>query len=97
MTTPTHLRASRTRPGLVLYVSIPDETATPTASGASAQAPDARQLTEAAELLRELAVELLPTAETYTALALAPQPARTLLRLLDGRHPDALAGSGDPG
>jgi len=83
MATPAPLHAPRTRPGLVLYVSLPEA--------------DAEDLTEAAELLRELAVELLPTAETYTALALEPQPARTLLRLLDGRPPHALAGSGDPG
>jgi hypothetical protein len=95
MTTPAPLRAPRTRPGLVLYVSIPDDAEAP--ASPAAPPPDAERLTEAAELLRELAVELFPTAETYTALALAPQPARTLLRLLDGRHPDALAGSGDPG
>ena len=96
MATPSPLRAPRARPGFVLYVSLPDpdDATTPTAAS---DRRDAARLTEAAELLRELAVDLFPSAETYTALALEPQPARTLLRLLDGRPPHALTGSGDPG
>ena len=47
--------------GLVLYVSLP-------ADGTHA----AGELAEVAELLQELARELLPGAESYAALSLAP-------------------------
>jgi len=51
----------RPQPGLVLYVSLPP---------GSAHAPG--DLAEVAEVLREFATEMLPGAETYTALSLAP-------------------------
>lgn len=49
------------RPGIALYVSLPDE--------------DAARLVDAADVLRELALDLLPDAETVTELALVPVPA----------------------
>ena len=57
------------RAGFVLYVGVHDD-------------PDggpigARELAEVAETLRDLARELLPTAETFTALSLVPQRAGT--------------------
>jgi hypothetical protein len=48
------------RPGIALYVSLPDE--------------DAARLVDAADVLRELALDLLPDAETVTELALVPVP-----------------------
>ena len=60
----------RPRPGLVVYVSVPDGTA-------------AGELAEAAELLRELAGELLPGADTYAALSLAPTASDDVHRLGD--------------
>ncbi len=47
--------------GLVLRVSLPDD---------GARAVSTTQLAEVAEMLRELAHELLPTAETLTELSL---------------------------
>lgn len=81
------------RAGFVLYVGVHDD-------------PDggptgARELAEVAETLRDLARELLPTAETFTALSLVPQRAgtddvRTLRDRLSHLNPlehDALAGT----
>ncbi|PVU83134.1 transcriptional regulator [Cellulomonas sp. WB94] len=79
------------RAGFVLYVGLHDD-------------PDggptgARELAEVAETLRDLARELMPTAETFTALSLVPQRAgpddvQTLRDRLSHLHPlehDALA------
>ena len=79
--------------GFVLYVGLHDD-------------PDggptgARELAEVAETLRDLARELLPTAETFTALSLVPQRAgpddvRTLRDRLAHLNPlehDALGGT----
>ena len=93
MTTSVELLAPTPPPhaGFVLYVGLRDD-------------PDdgptgARELAEVAETLRDLARELLPTAETFTALSLVPQRAgpddvRTLRDRLSHLHPlehDALA------
>jgi hypothetical protein len=95
MTTSAELLAPTPPPhaGFVLYVGLRDD-------------PDdgptgARELAEVAETLRDLARELLPTAETFTALSLVPQRAgpddvRTLRDRLSHLHPlehDALAGT----
>ena len=95
MTTSVELLAPTPPPhaGFVLYVGLRDD-------------PDdgptgARELAEVAETLRDLARELLPTAETFTALSLVPQRAgpddvRTLRDRLSHLHPlehDALAGT----
>lgn len=95
MTTSVELLAPTPPPhaGFVLYVGLHDD-------------PDggptgARELAEVAETLRDLARELLPTAETFTALSLVPQRAgpddvRTLRDRLSHLHPlehDALAGT----
>lgn len=48
------------RPGLVLRVSLPDD----------AVAVSTTELAEVAETLRELAQQMLPTAETLTELSL---------------------------
>ena len=58
--------------GLVLYVSLPAQTSL-----------DAGDLAEAAELLQELALELIPGAESYAALSLAPAGADDIHRLGD--------------
>lgn len=79
------------RTGFVLYVSLPD-------------GQDPADLTDVAEIVREIAVDLLPGAETVTALSLAPGGSgdvRTVgarlnhLRLIAGD--DVLATSGDGG
>jgi len=95
MTTSVELVAPTPPPhaGFVLYVGLRDD-------------PDdgptgARELAEVAETVRDLARELLPTAETFTALSLVPQRAgpddvRTLRDRLSHLHPlehDALAGT----
>jgi len=95
MTTSVELLAPTPPPraGFVLYVGLRDD-------------PDdgptgARELAEVAETVRDLARELLPTAETFTALSLVPQRAgpddvRTLRDRLSHLHPlehDALAGT----
>jgi Transcriptional regulatory protein, C terminal len=95
MTTSVELLAPTPPPhaGFVLYVGLHDD-------------PDggptgARELAEVAETLRDLARELLPTAETFTALSLVPQRAgpddvRTLRDRLSHLHPlehDVLAGT----
>lgn len=56
------------RAGFVLYVSLPEDGA-----AADQQGITPADLAEVAELLREAALDLLPVAETYTALSLAPQ------------------------
>jgi hypothetical protein len=89
-----------TRPGFVLYVTLPDPTGPPaTASPADPSPPDggAARLVEAAEVLRELALDLLPAAETYTVLTTEPQRTDALLRLLAERPPRVLVGPGDAG
>lgn len=58
-----HLTARPDRAGFVLYVGLNGE------DGAAGQAAD---LAEVAEALRDLARDLLPAAETYTALSLVP-------------------------
>ena len=58
--------------GLVLYVSLPAQTSL-----------DAGDLAEAAELLQELALELIPGAESYAALSLAPAGSDDIHRLGD--------------
>lgn len=56
------------RAGFVLYVSLPEDGAV-----AGQQGITPADLAEVAELLRESALDLLPVAETYTALSLSPQ------------------------
>ncbi len=123
MTTPARLRRShadhhpaapatpptpaRPRAGFVLYVSIPDDPDAPTS-----QRPGAAEIAETADLLRELAQEALPGADTFAALSLVPGTAGdvrsigdrlTHLRLLEpvrettASTPDVLSGSGDAG
>ena len=58
--------------GLVLYVSLPAQTGL-----------DAGDLAEAAELLQELALELIPGAESYAALSLASAGSDDIHRLGD--------------
>ena len=76
--------------GLVLYVSLPES-----------RTPAAGDLAEVAELLREIAADLLPGADTYTALSLASAGADDVHRLGDRlshlRLLDVLADSGDVG
>ncbi|MEZ0449931.1 hypothetical protein [Cellulomonas sp. ICMP 17802] len=78
------------QPGLVLYVSLPAGTA---------RAPG--ELAEMAEVLRELATELIPGADTFTALSLAPAGSDDVHRLGDRlshlRLLDVLADPGDVG
>ncbi len=69
----------RPRAGFVLYVGLRDHDDTtephdpPLDDVHSARADfGAAELTEIAETLRDLARELLPTAETFTALSLVP-------------------------
>ena len=109
MTLPAKKRAPEARPraGFVLYVGLRDDddstTDSPTAPGAPAFGT--AELTEIAETLRDLARDLLPTAETFTALSLVPggsgpddvQSLRhrlSHLRLLEA-PPTVLGGSGD--
>ncbi len=64
------------RAALVLYVSLPtDDDGTP--------APSPAELAEAAEMLRELAHDLLPTAETSAALSLVPGTSGDVRRIGD--------------
>ena len=65
-------QAPAPQPGLLLYVSLPEGT---TRSPAD--------LAEVAEVLREFAAELLPGADTYTALSLAPAGSDDVHRLGD--------------
>ncbi len=98
------------RTGFVLYVSLPEEGADEAADGSDERRPSAADLAETADLLRELAQDVLPGAETFTALSLGPgspdptPPAgarAARLRLLGpvdaGGAPDVLSGSGDAG
>ncbi|MDM8085937.1 hypothetical protein QUV83_14265 [Cellulomonas cellasea] len=111
MTLPAKKRAPEARPrtGFVLYVGLRDEDdATTDAHPSSVDgtaAFGAAELTEIAETLRDLARDLLPTAETFTALSLVPggsgpddvQSLRhrlSHLRLLEA-PPTVLGGSGD--
>lgn len=88
MALPTPL--PRPQPGLLLYVSLPEGTS---------RAPG--DLAEVAEVLREFATEMLPGADTYTALSLAPAGSDDVHRLGDRlshlRLLDVLADSGDAG
>lgn len=99
------LPPQRQRAGFVLYVSLPDDQ--PDADGPR---PSPSEIAETADLLRELAQEALPGAETFTALSIAPGTSGstgtlgerlTHLRLLDPvpdtaeSTPDVLGGSGD--
>ncbi|MGN8244076.1 hypothetical protein ACTHAM_000975 [Cellulomonas soli] len=59
------------RAGFVLYVSLPEDGSP--ADGRPGSTLTAADLAGVAELLRESALDLLPAAETYTALSLAPQ------------------------
>ncbi|MFS0705351.1 hypothetical protein AB6N23_12580 [Cellulomonas sp. 179-A 9B4 NHS] len=67
--------AAPPRAALVLYVSLP--------TGDDAPAPSAADLAEAAEMLRELAHDLLPTAETSAALSLVPGTSGDVRRIGD--------------
>lgn len=117
MTTPARLRTPRTdraraalapappapherRAGFVLYVNLPAEVEGEQPAASTAD------LAETADILRELAQDALPGAETFTALSLASSADPTdrrgaHLRLLgpaDGHDPgdhDVLSGSGD--
>ncbi|SFK13452.1 hypothetical protein [Cellulomonas sp. KH9] len=127
MTTPARLRRPRTthpplpraaaplapaptgpRAGFVLYVSLPQDGA----DTGTTPRPGAAEIAETADLLRELAQEALPGADTFAALSLVPGTAGdvrslgeriTHLRLLepvpdtDPGTPDVLTGSGDAG
>ena len=90
MALPAPLPAPAPQPGLLLYVSLPEGTA---------RAPG--DLAEVAEVLREFATEMLPGAETYTALSLAPAGSDDVHRLGDRmshlRLLDVLADPGDAG
>ncbi|WP_066583914.1 hypothetical protein [Cellulomonas timonensis] len=107
MTLPAKKRAPEARPraGFVLYVGLRDDDDAATDSPAGAAVFGTAELTEIAETLRDLARDLLPTAETFTALSLVPggsgpddvQSLRhrlTHLRLLEA-PPTVLGGSGD--
>lgn len=128
MTSPARLRARRAAPpparyvpppgprgpraGFVLYVSIPEDQPDD-GTDEPRPRPSATQIAETADLLRELAQEALPGAETVAALSLVPGTTGdvrsigeriTHLRLLapvdddaTGRGPDVLSGSGDAG
>ena len=121
MTSPARLRARRAtdldptpaprpepgpRAGFVLYVSLPEE------DGGPHPRATATQIAETADLLRELAEEALPGAQTSAALSLVDGTRGdvrsigdriTHLRLLDpvddtpAGDPDVLSGSGDAG
>ncbi|MFI2753753.1 hypothetical protein ACGIF2_09995 [Cellulomonas sp. P22] len=94
----------RPRTGFVLYVGLSDDQDAP-GTVPAVQAGTPGDLAEIAEALRDLARELLPTAETFTALSLVPsgtgsddvQSLRhrlTHLRLLEAPR-TVLGGSGD--
>jgi hypothetical protein len=72
MALPVPLPPPRPQPGLVLYVSVPPGTA---------RTPG--DLAEVAEVLREFAAEMIPGADTYTALSLAPAGSDDVHRLGD--------------
>ncbi|MGY4645016.1 hypothetical protein [Cellulomonas sp. URHB0016] len=61
LTAPNHEPAARA--GLVLHVSLPPE---------GGPHPSSAQLAEVADLLREIAEDLLPGAQTSTALSFVP-------------------------
>ena len=85
MARPAQLPAPQ--PGLLLYVSLPVGTA---------RAPG--DLAEVAEVLREFATDLLPGADTYTALSLAPAGSGDVHRLGDRMsHLRLLPVVADPG
>ncbi|WP_136517316.1 hypothetical protein [Cellulomonas telluris] len=63
------------RAALVLYVSVPD--------GGDQAAPTPGDLAEAAEMLRELAQDLLPTARASVALSLVPGTSGDVRRIGD--------------
>lgn len=87
MALPVPLPPPRPQPGLVLYVSVPLGTA---------HAPG--DLAEVAEVLRELATEMIPGADTYTALSLAPAGSDDVHRLGDRlSHLRLLDVEADPG
>lgn len=67
--TATHQTATSpsARAGFVLYVGLQGDSA-------ALDAQHAADLAEVAEALRDLARDLLPTAETFTALSLMPGP-----------------------
>ena len=105
-TAPAPAPASGPRAGFVLYVSIPDDDPQSPAT----RRPDAAAIAETADLLRELAQEALPGADTFAALSLVPGTSGdvrsigdrlTHLRLLEpvddttASTPDVLSGSGD--
>lgn len=95
--------AQPARAGFVLYVGLQGEGG---GDPAGLDARHAADLAEVAEALRDLARDLLPTAETYTALSLVPgtagpddvQDLRARLSALQPlpETPDAAAGSGSP-
>jgi len=58
--------------GLVLYVSLPEQTTL-----------GAGDLADVAELLQEMALELLPGSDSYAALSLAPAGSDDVHRLGD--------------
>lgn len=62
---PSPTRAEPARAGFVLYVGLQGD-------GPDLDAEHAADLAEVAEALRDLARDLLPTAETFTALSLVP-------------------------
>ena len=72
--------------GLVLYVSLPAQTDL-----------GARDLAEVAELLQEMALKLLPGAESYAALSLAPAGHDDIHRVGDRLSHLRLLGSQDAG
>lgn len=63
------------RAALVLYVSLPD--------AQDASAPGPGDLAEAAEMLRELAHDLLPSAQASVALSLVPGTSGDVRRIGD--------------
>ncbi|MBO3090005.1 hypothetical protein [Cellulomonas dongxiuzhuiae] len=126
MTSPARLRGRRAAPrpvpvapvppsgsraGFVLYVSLPDDVDDEPDDEGTRPRPSARDLAETADLLRELAQDALPGAETFAALSLVPGTTGEVrrfrdrlphLRLLDpveddssASDPDVLSGSGD--
>jgi hypothetical protein len=87
MALPVPLPPPRPQPGLVLYVSVPPGTA---------RTPG--DLAEVAEVLREFATEMIPGADTYTALSLAPAGSDDVHRLGDRlSHLRLLDVEADPG
>jgi hypothetical protein len=87
MALPAPVPLPRPQPGLVLYVSLPPGTA---------RSPG--DLAEVAEVLREFATDLLPGADTFAALSLAPAGSDDVHRLGDRlSHLRLLDVSADPG